>query len=607
MLRPAPPAGGRTGDEAGQPRPHRRVDAEEAAIQRRVAELERSFGDPRDEANPLGDAALLEADARGEMLEAAERMLAGIGLNAEFVPAELGGRLTRVDTLSRVMRGVFRRDASLGIGYGVSSFLAAVAVWAGGTERQKRWTAGLLLDGGRLAVAYQELAHGNDWVRNEFSAERRDGGYMLHGRKEVINNAERAEGLVLFSRTKRRRGSRSHSVFLVDKAELPPGRLAYLPRYSGVGIRGCYLGGLDFTECPVPAGAMVGEEGDGVQLALRSFQITRSAVPSMVLAEADTCLRTVVSFATKRQLNQRSVLEIPHARATVTGAFLDLLICDSLALAATRAVHVAPSETSVLAAAVKYLLPKILGETTYDLSAVLGESFYVRSGEFGVFQKHVRDLPVTSLGHAGTAACQATIIPQLPRLARRSWFRDPPAPGTLFRPRESLAPVDYGRLVLAGDHDSLAASLLESAEAAETAGGLGEYAQPLRRLAQGFAAELRRLREECSRLDPEDRAALASPYSYALADRYALVLAAAACLGVWLHHHQPPPGAAAVPGDAFLGEPDWVTAALHRLGKRLGLRLPERSRTAEQRLLEEVLARYWDALSLDLYQTPLAG
>ncbi|GGO89041.1 acyl-CoA dehydrogenase [Wenjunlia tyrosinilytica] len=598
----APPVQDRPG---GQPPagPVEPVDHEEREIQRRIALLESRFGDPREPANPLGDAALLEADARGEMLEAAEDMLRDVGLNAEFVPAELGGRFTRVDTLSRVLRTVFRRDASLGIGYGVSSFLAAVAVWAGGTPRQRRWTADLLLGGGRLAVAYQELAHGNDWVRNEFSAERRGGGYVLHGRKEVINNAERAEALVLFSRTLRRRGSRSHSVFLVDKAALPPGRLAYLPRYSGVGIRGCRMDGLDFDECPVPADAMVGSEGEGVELALRSFQITRSAVPSMVLAEADTCLRTVVSFATKRQLNQRTVLDIPHSRATLAGAFLDLLICDSLALAATRAVHVAPSETSVLAAACKYLLPKILGDTAYDLSTVLGESFYVRSGEFGVFQKHVRDLPVTSLGHAGTAACQATIIPQLPRLARRAWFRDQAVPAALFRPRQSLEPLDYDRLALASGSDSLAASLIESAHVLRIRPGLGHGGKQLSELADAFVAELRRLREECSRLDPKDRSALASPYSYALADRYALVLAAAACLGVWLHHTAPSPGAA----HPFIGEPVWVTAALHRLGKRLGLPVPRRPPDVEERVVEEVLARYWDARSFDLYDTPLAG
>ena len=49
-------------------------------------------------------------------------------------------------------------------------------------------------------------------------------------------------------------------------------------------------------------------------------------------------------------------------------------------------MHLLPEETSVYAAAVKYLLPKLLTETMYDLSIVLGANFYVRDGR-------VRHLP----------------------------------------------------------------------------------------------------------------------------------------------------------------------------------------------------------------------
>ncbi|MEU7635852.1 acyl-CoA dehydrogenase family protein [Streptomyces sp. NPDC039016] len=576
--------------------------SEESAVRARIASLEKRFGSRTDLANPLRDTALLDADERAELLPAAERMLAEYRLNAEFVPTALGGRFVQVDTLARVLRTVFRRDGALGLGYGASSFLAAVAVWAAGTPRQQQWTADLLMGGGRLAVAYHELAHGNDFVRNEFRADRHEDGYLLNGRKEVINNAERAEALVLFTRTSPEPGSRSHSVLLVDKELLPPNGLAYLPAYPSVGMRGCQLGGLDFTDCPVPGDALVGGEGDGVELALRSFQLTRSAVPSMLLGGADSALRTVVGFALDRQLHSRPVLDIPHARSTLAGAFLDLLICDSLALAATRAVHVLPAESSVLAAVVKYLVPKMLGETTYDLSTVLGASFYVRDGRYGMFQKHVRDLPVISLGHAGTAACQATIIPQLPRLARRSWLRDEPAPAALFRPCEGLPPVDFQRLALAGPRDSLAASLVAHADALTARTDLGAYRPALTTLAASLVAELHRLKDACGRLSPKDRTALASPHAYALADRYALVLAGAACLGVWLHHTVPAGG----PGQAFLGDPGWLAGALHRIARRLGLDTPERPDGCEARVVEEVLARHRDARSYDLYDTPLA-
>ncbi|MEV4441666.1 acyl-CoA dehydrogenase, partial [Streptomyces sp. NPDC049577] len=518
-------------------------------------------------------------------------------------------RLDRADTLARVLRSVFRRDASLGLGYGVTSFLAAVAVWAAGTPAQRRRTADLLLGGGRLAIAYHELAHGNDFVRNEFAAVPQHGGragFRLDGRKEVINNAARAEAMVLFSRTSPEPGPRSHSVLLVDGTRLPRDRFTRLPRYETTGVRGCVIGGFDFHDCPVPADALVGTLGQGVELALRSFQITRSAVPGMVLGGADTALRTVVGFAVERQLYGRSVFDIPHARATLAGAFADLLICDCLALVGTRAVHLLPEQTSVYAAAVKYLVPKLLQETVYDLSIVLGSHFYVRDGAYGVFQKHVRDLPMTSLGHAGTAACQATLIPQLPRLARAFWCSgDGEAPRALFRVHDDLPALDTGRLALAANGDALAASLVVLADrlATEDAGADGPLGV-VRDLAGALTGELRALRDTCRAMRPHDRTALASPEVYALADRYALVLAGAACLGVWHAQRHDVPGRGP---SAFLADPAWTAAALARICRRLGLPVPGDAADCTAGLLPEVLERFHDRRSYDLYDTPLAG
>ncbi|MFE6668770.1 acyl-CoA dehydrogenase family protein [Streptomyces sp. NPDC057697] len=571
--------------------------AQEAAAQARVAELERRFGDPADPANPVGAQRLLAADEAGELSVDGEQLLDDAVLTADFVPVDLGGRLTRIDTLARVLRPVFRRDVALGLGYGVTSFMAAVNVWTAGNEEQRRGLAELLLGGARVSVAYHELAHGNDFVRNGFLARPEPGGHRLHGRKEVINNAERAAAFALFARTDDAPGSRSHSVLLAERDALDPARFRTLPRYPTAGVRGCRISGLEFDDCPVPAGALVGEPGQGVELALRSFQITRSALPGMALGAADTSLRTVVGFARGRQLYRRSVLEIPHARDTLSDAFLDLLICDSLSLTATRAVHLLPEETSVYAAVVKYLVPRMLTETMHDLSIVLGARFYVREGEFGIFQKHVRDLPVLSLGHAGSAACQATVIPQLARLARRSWFSGEQAPAALFEPRTALPAVPFERLTLASGRDSLSASLVAARD--ETADGSPEE-QAVRTLTLRMADELRRIQQDSLALSPQDRTALAAPTAFALVDRYAVVLAAAAVLGVRR-------AARADGTDPFLADPAWAAAALHRLARRLGQRPADLPGGCAERVHREVLRRFQEHRSYDLYDTPLAG
>ena len=567
---------------------------QELTARARVAELGAEFGDPYDQANPMGYQQLLAADEAGDISAAGEAVLDRLNLNADFVPRSLGGRLDRLDTLVRVMRQVFRRDVTLGLGYGATSFMAAVNVWTAGSPQQQQRLADILLGNRKASVAYHELAHGNDFVRNEFEARPTADGFLLNGSKQVINNADRAGVLTLFSRTSDQVGSRSHSVIMVERDQLDPSRIRTLPRYDSVGVRGCHLSGLSFTDCQVPSGALVGELGQGVELALRSFQMTRSAVPGMALGAADTALRTVVRFALGRNLYKRSVLDIPHARATLSAAFLDLLICDSLSLVATRAVHLLPEETSVYASAVKYLAPRMLSETMEELSIVLGARFYVREGEFGMFQKHARDLPVLSLGHAGSAACQATIIPQLPRLARRAWFKGDPAPDTLFRAGDDLPELPFQRLALASGRDSLTASLVAAVDQlpSRTPGEVAVHGAALR-----FLEELNQLQEDTLALSPQDRTALASPASFALADRYTVLLAAASVIGVW---RQARDGE-----DAFLADPSWAAAALHRLAQRLGRRLPDLPKGCEERVREEVLARFHDGRSYDLYDSRL--
>jgi alkylation response protein AidB-like acyl-CoA dehydrogenase len=569
---------------------------QEARAAARVAVLEEAFGDPTDERNEVSYARLLEADEAGELSEPGERVLDEVMLNADFVPHGQGGRLERIDHLVRVLRPVFRRDVALGLGYGVTSFMAAVNVWAAGDGDQRRRMARLLLEGGKVSVAYHELAHGNDFVRNEFAARpATGGGYLLRGSKQVINNAGRARAWVLFGRTDPAPGSRSHSVLFTGRDSCDPDRYRVLPRYDSVGVRGCHLSGLEFDDCHVPSSDLVGEAGKGVEVALRAFQITRTAMPGMALGAADTALRTVVRFAAGRRLYRRTVLEIPHARAALAGAFTDLLVCDSLSLAASRAVHLLPAETSVHAAAVKYLVPRMLSETMNELAVVLGARYYVREGEFGIFQKHIRDLPVLSLGHAGSAACQATIIPQLSRLARRSWFTSPPAPPELFALRGDLPGIPFDRLTLTAGGDSLSATLVAAVD--ELPAGTPQE-RAARDLALCMVGELRQVQEHSRALSATDRTALARPAAFALAERYTVLLAAASAIGVWQQAR----------GDGtFLADPAWLAAALHRLARRLGRRPPELPPRCGERIDREVLRRFEQQRSYDLYDTPLAG
>ncbi|WP_411107583.1 acyl-CoA dehydrogenase [Streptomyces sp. cmx-4-9] len=595
----AAPRGPRTAPAAAPAAPQAPVRDTRAPVRdirepERAARLEALLGDPYDPGNPHGHLALLRADEAREMPAATEELLTRTGLAAEFVPRDLGGRLTDLEELARVLRPLFRRDLSLGFGFGLSSLFAASSVWTAGDVRQRRELAGLLLGGGRVTIVHRELAHANSVLRDEFRAVAAPGGgFVVDGRKAVVIHADRADAFVMYARTGEG-GPASHSVLLLGPQGPASGEVRRLARVELPGMRGVRFSGLELAGAALPESALVGARGAGVPLALRSFQISHCLVPGTVLAGVDSVLRQAVRAATEGRPDGQPAR---RWRKVLAGVFADLLACDSMAVTGLRALSLLPQDAYLLAAAVKYTMPDMLRENLEELATVLGGRGYDRGPVYGGFQKLVRDLPVAGLGHAGTAVCQAVLVPQLPVLARTAWFRTQEPPPELFRPGAPLPPFDHAGLALSGRDDLLTATLLGAAGRLDAARGPeGGVRAALADLAQTFVGELRVLRTRCAALG--DTATGFSPQACALADRYALVLAAAAVLGVW--EGQADSG-------SFLEDPAWAVLALGRIGRRLGASVAEVPAGVVEPVLEEVLGRCREGRSLDLYGTGLAG
>jgi alkylation response protein AidB-like acyl-CoA dehydrogenase len=485
-----------------------------------------------------------------------------------------------------VLRSVYRRDPCLGLGYGLSSFIASVNVWTAASDEQCRTVAGLLLANRKIASVYHELDHGNDLARIECEARPVGDTWVLNGRKEVVTNLQRADALVIFARTDPKPGSRSHSQLFLDKSTVAPDRMRDLPRFPSTGMRGVQLGGVEFRDCAIPRDNVLGRPGHGIETALRSFQLTRTVLPAVMAGQVDTGLRTTVRHVLGRRLYGRPVAEVPYIRSVLVGAFVDLLTVECFTTVVARAIHLLPTETSVYASAVKHFGAKALMDAMNRLSMVLGAHFYLRRGGVAIFQKLLRDLQPVGFGHAARAACQTTILPQLPMLARRSWRTPEAAPDELFRLDADLPALPFDRLaVTAAGQDHLSGSLLAGLDAE------GADHRAVSDLAERFAAELRVLADECAELPPGELGVAAGPRSADLATRYGLVLAASACLSVWRHNGD---------RDPFLGDPAWLLAALTRLSAQQRGEPADLPEHVERRLYAELMDRHEDVRGFDL-------
>lgn len=491
-------------------------------------DLETLLGDPH-VAGPFDYASILEDDDARRLSSFAESVLAEWGAGAEFTPEQWGGRWVATDDLVTRLRPVFRRDPSVGLGYGLTTLMAAVTVWVAGSDAQKEETARRLLDGERIAVGFHEIAHGNDLLHNECRATPAGDGWSVSGTKSVINNIGRAESVVIMART-RDDGptARQFSLLMWNKS---PASLAHADtdtRVRTVGMRGCMIGAAQFDALPIPRTHVIGAEGTALETTLKAFQVTRAVIPALAVGSAEAALAESIGYARERTLYGGRVLDIPHARSLFADALADTLIADALSRTVVRALHLAPRESFFLTAASKYLTPQLLNDAMQQLSVLAGSTFYARVAPFGIVEKIVRDIAVVPIGHAGSMACLSTMVSHLAAWSRRS-------ASTVETRRDlfdgsALAALDFSALGLgAGSSDPLGAALSDPGIRSLVA----DTAPALVPLVDDAARHLDARRGLISALRPDAFTVDAAPDVFDIAVSVAQCLAAGAVVGTW--------------------------------------------------------------------------
>jgi alkylation response protein AidB-like acyl-CoA dehydrogenase len=524
--------------------------------------LEQALGDPSEPANALSARQSMALDEADAFPEAAVSLLHGLGLPRAYVPRALGGDFESCETFVALGRVLARRNMSVAVSY--STLLWSVLAWIGGDAGQQRAVADRVMRRGSFpCLAYSEADHGADLSANGLMARRQaDGGYVLDGEKWPINRATRSDFLVLLARTDESHSLRNHTLFIIDKADLPSHRYYHLPRTKTHGLRGCDISGIGFRRCPVPARARVGVEGHGLELALKGFQVTRTFCPALSLGVGDNALRIVTDFATRRQLYGMTVNELPHARDVLANAYLAQLLGECVSIVAARGLHLYPNQFSTWSSVAKVHVSHLVDHAMAQLSHVLGARYYLREGHAeGLFQKFLRDGAVVSLFDGSSLVCLDSLATQLPTLVKgRATDRALDA-SALFDLRRPLPPVQFNRLDLFGrGRDAVLESLPGLLRALDEDGPDTADAAPYELLRRAAAQLHQRVAAlDSAVLSHSARAGQRnSARQFAHAQRYAELHAATAALGLWWHNRHWLGG--------FFATGHWLLAILQRAG-----------------------------------------
>ena len=532
--------------------------------------LERQLGDPDLPGTVFSHVNCLSLDAREEFPTAICERLEELGLQEFYVPVEHGGRLESYEQLLQVMRTVARRDLTVAIGHG-KTYLGGVCVWVAGTAEQAERLGQAIRSGLPVSLGLTERAHGSDLLAGEVQGVPGEaGGYLVSGEKWLINNATRGSLLSLLTRTDPAGGPRGYSVLLVDKRELPQGSYRHLDKVHTHGIRGADISGITFDQAPVPADAVVGTVGGGLETVLKALQLTRTMCAALSLGAADHALALGLDFARERGLYGRKLVELPQARRALAVSTVDVLSGEALAMVASRAVHTSPGELSLSAAVTKYLLPTSTEEVIAQLTRLLGARAFLKDVYAGgQFQKVDRDHRIVGLFDGNTLVNLTSLVGQFRTLVRahRRGTGDREGAATAFRLTAPLPPLAPGKLSLVARYGSgVLASLPDSVEALRAAAAEDPAFKPALAAAERLLPLVDEVHQQMALY--QDALAEVPVAAFDTARRLSMCFAAASCLGLWAHTRaEAEQGATA----ELWQEALWLRAALARLLERLGL------------------------------------
>lgn len=253
----------------------------------------------RDFAENLIEPCVEEMETKDVMPESIIKGLGEYGFLGLTVPSAYDGsglgnisRLIVLEEIGRISSAVAMSLQVMGLG------IAPLLDF--GNEEQKTRFLPALARGEKIAgVAATESTGGSEVTGCRTTARLEGDSYILNGRKVFITNAELSDVTTVLARMEG--GEKpTFSCFLVEKGM--PGFKAGRKEHK-VGMKGCETGELVFQNCLVPKTNLLGKEGDGLKVALKSIsEVGRAGMIGCALGIAAASLEEAVKFAKSRVL-----------------------------------------------------------------------------------------------------------------------------------------------------------------------------------------------------------------------------------------------------------------------------------------------------------------
>ncbi len=221
------------------------------------------------------------------------------GYFALEVPEELGGPgLSRVD-IAALFEEMAKADAGFATTISASG-LGMKPVLIAGSEEQKNYVADIAMEGGLGAFCLTEPGAGSDASSGTTTAVKDGDEYVLNGRKCFITNGAVASYYCITALTdKNPKGVKGISMFLVPAGT--PGLSAGKERRQNGNLR-IFANTTDVVleDCRIPAKNLIGEEGKGFSIAMKTLDQARAWMGCIAVGIAQTGIDEAKKYTTER-------------------------------------------------------------------------------------------------------------------------------------------------------------------------------------------------------------------------------------------------------------------------------------------------------------------
>ncbi|MEO0234311.1 MAG: acyl-CoA dehydrogenase family protein [candidate division WOR-3 bacterium] len=322
-----------------------------------------------------------------------------------FIPEEYEGMGLGITGMSIATEELSRVCAGIALGY-AGTGLGTMPIILFGNEEQKKKYLPQIASGEKLAAfGLTEPDAGSD-ASNIKTVAKKDGDYFyLTGTKQFITNGEVADIYVIIANANPEKGIRGLTAFIVEKGEKG---FTFGKHENKMGIRASATVELVFDNCKVPKENILGGEGQGFKVAMKTLDYSRIGVGAQALGIAQGAYEESVNYAQQRVQFGQKIISFQMVQNMIANMAIKIEAARALTYTSARYVDGGGKDIARVGSMVKTFCSDVAMEVTTDAVQVFGGYGYIK--EYPV-EKMMRDAKITQI-YEGTNQIQRLVIAQ---------------------------------------------------------------------------------------------------------------------------------------------------------------------------------------------------